>query len=145
VSAEGHEIIYLLTNDEDPVLGETNSPSRSYQNDVWRINQAMATRDLATVADCSSGLLKKGKQSHKVKEHPAAYPAELPRAVITFLTAPGEIVFDPFCGSGTTIIAAEQLGRRCYAIEISPAYCDVAVRRWEEFTGQKATRIEEQG
>lgn len=45
---------------------------------------------------------------------------------------------DPFVGSGTTIIAAEQTGRSCYAMEISPQYCDVAVRRWEAFTGEKA-------
>jgi DNA modification methylase len=49
-------------------------------------------------------------------------------------------VYDPFIGSGTTLIAAEQEGRRCYGMEISPAYCDVIVRRWEQFTGQTASR-----
>lgn len=47
-------------------------------------------------------------------------------------------VYEPFCGSGTTVIAAEQLGRRCYAMEIDPRYCDVIVERWERLTGQKA-------
>lgn len=47
-------------------------------------------------------------------------------------------VYDPFLGSGTTLIAAEQLGRRCFAMEISPAYCDVAIARWERLTGQTA-------
>lgn len=47
-------------------------------------------------------------------------------------------VYDPFVGSGTTIIAAEQLNRRCFAMEISPAYVDVAVQRWEKFTGKSA-------
>ena len=50
-------------------------------------------------------------------------------------------VYDPFVGSGTTLIAAEQLGRKCYAMEIDPTYCDVAVKRWEEFAGKKATRV----
>lgn len=50
-------------------------------------------------------------------------------------------VYDPFVGSGTTIIAAEKLGRRCYAMEIEPRYCDVAIRRWEAFTGQKAEQV----
>lgn len=50
-------------------------------------------------------------------------------------------VYDPFVGTGTTIIAAEILGRRCYAMEIDPVYCDVAVRRWEEFTGRQAERV----
>jgi DNA modification methylase len=48
-------------------------------------------------------------------------------------------VYDPFLGSGTTLIAAEQLGRKCYGMEISPQYCDVIVKRWETLTGQKAT------
>jgi DNA modification methylase len=47
-------------------------------------------------------------------------------------------VFDPFLGSGTTLIAAEQLGRKCYGMEISPAYCDVIVKRWQNLTGKKA-------
>ena len=49
-------------------------------------------------------------------------------------------VYDPFLGSGTTLIAAEQLGRKCYGMEIDPKYCDVIVKRWEDFTGQTATR-----
>jgi len=51
---------------------------------------------------------------------------------------PDDLVYDPFLGSGTTLIAAEQLGRKCYGIEISPQYCDVIVKRWETFTGKKA-------
>ena len=53
-----------------------------------------------------------------------------------------ETVGDPFCGSGATIIAAEQLGRRCYAIEIEPTYCQVTIDRWEAFTGQKAEKVQ---
>ena len=51
----------------------------------------------------------------------------------------GDIFYEPFSGSGTTIIAAEQTGRRCYAMELSPQYVDVAVRRWQQFTGKRAT------
>jgi hypothetical protein len=47
-------------------------------------------------------------------------------------------VYDPFLGSGTTLIAAEQLGRKCYGMEISPQYCDVIVKRWENLTSKKA-------
>jgi DNA modification methylase len=50
------------------------------------------------------------------------------------------IIHEPFCGTGTTLIAAEQLGRKCYGLEIDPAYCDVIVARWEKLTGKKATR-----
>jgi DNA methylase len=49
------------------------------------------------------------------------------------------VVYEPFSGSGTTIIAAEMTGRCCHAIELAPQYVDVAVRRWEAFTGQQAT------
>lgn len=52
----------------------------------------------------------------------------------------GGDVYDPFLGSGTTLIAAEMMGRTCYGVEISPAYCDVIVARWEKATGQKAVR-----
>jgi len=50
----------------------------------------------------------------------------------------GQAVYEPFSGSGTTIIAAEMTGRHCYAIELNPAYVDIAVKRWENFTGKKA-------
>jgi DNA modification methylase len=53
-------------------------------------------------------------------------------------TKPGEIMYEPFSGSGSQIIAAEQTGRRCYAMELSPQYVDVAVRRWQAYTGQRA-------
>lgn len=51
---------------------------------------------------------------------------------------PGDSIYEPFSGSGTTIIAAEQTARRCYAMELSPQYVDVAVRRWQQFTGKRA-------
>jgi len=54
-------------------------------------------------------------------------------------SSPGQVVYDPFLGSGTTIIAAEMEGRSCLGLEISPAYCDVIVKRWQEFTGLEAT------
>ena len=54
----------------------------------------------------------------------------------------GGIVLEPFSGSGTTIIAAEQTERKCYAMELSPVYCELAVERWENFTGQKAVKLD---
>jgi len=55
-------------------------------------------------------------------------------------SSPGQAVYDPFVGSGTTIIAAEMTGRACHALEIDPTYCDVTIERWENFTGDKARR-----
>ena len=59
-------------------------------------------------------------------------------------SSPGQAVYEPFSGSGTTIIAAEMTGRSCLAIEIDPAYVDVALLRWQAFTGATAT-LEESG
>jgi len=72
-------------------------------------------------------------------EHPAQFPVDFPAAYIRSFSGN---VYEPFCGSGTTLIAAEQLGRKCFGMEISPQYCDVIVKRWENLTGKKAA-IEE--
>lgn len=70
--------------------------------------------------------------------HPAVFPVALVEAVLTAFTDPGDLIYEPFCGSGTQIVAAERAGRRCYAMELDPVYCDVAVRRWEMAPGRKA-------
>ena len=73
--------------------------------------------------------------------HAATMPLHLPLWVIGELCDKVKTIYEPFNGTGTTIIAAEQTGRKCYAMEISPAYCDVAVQRFEKATGNKAERI----
>ena len=62
----------------------------------------------------------------------------LVEAVLTAFSDPGDLIYEPFCGSGTQLVAAERAGRRCFAMELDPVYCDVAVRRWEMATGRKA-------
>ena len=71
----------------------------------------------------------------KRTEHPTSKPVELFRIPMRQHTQPGDICYEPFCGSGSQLIAAQQLGRRCYALEISPHYCDVIVRRWMHMVG----------
>lgn len=56
-----------------------------------------------------------------------------------------DLVYEPFAGSGTTVIACERTGRTCMAMELDPGYCDVVVRRWEDFTGRKAERVQAEG
>ena len=87
-------------------------------------------RNLATVLEFPRG--------DKTIEHPTSKPVGLVTG--TAQNHPAMVMADPFLGSGTTLIAAEQLGRRCYGMEISPAYCDVIVKRWETLTGKKAER-----
>lgn len=74
-------------------------------------------------------------------EHPTMKPVALWEYMIGNSCAPGGLLFDPFSGSGTTLIAAEKTGRRANVIELDPIYCDVAVKRWEEFTGLKAVLV----
>jgi DNA modification methylase len=76
----------------------------------------------------------------KSEDHPTMKPIDLIKKPIEDASLRGNKIYDPFLGSGTTLIAAEQLGRKCYGMEIDPKYCDVIVKRWEEFTGQTATR-----
>jgi DNA modification methylase len=70
--------------------------------------------------------------------HSTQKPIECMKRPIENNSSPGQAVYEPFSGSGTTIIAAEMTGRACYAIELNPAYVDVAVTRWQDFTGQTA-------
>jgi DNA modification methylase len=76
--------------------------------------------------------------------HSTQKPVECMRRPIENNSSPGQAVYEPFCGSGTTIIAAEMTGRACHAIELSPVYVDVAVLRWQAFAGGEA-RLEETG
>lgn len=76
------------------------------------------------------------------KEHPAMFPVELPWRCIKMHSDRGAIILEPFGGCGTTLIACEQIERRCYAMEISPVYCDLIVKRWEAFTGETALKLE---
>jgi DNA modification methylase len=72
--------------------------------------------------------------------HGTQKPVECMRRPIINNTSPGQCVYEPFLGSGTGLIAAETCGRTCYAIELSPAYVDVSIRRWQAFTGKTALR-----
>lgn len=73
-------------------------------------------------------------------EHPTMKPVELVEYCIKQSSLRGDLVADPFGGSGTTLIACERTGRRCFTIELAPRYCDVIVQRWEKLTGRKAER-----
>lgn len=80
-------------------------------------------------------VIRVNRNSQDGRLHPATFPVALPSFAMNCWS--GDI-YEPFCGSGTTLIAAEQLGRKCYGMEISPQYCDVIVKRWETLTGNKA-------
>ena len=98
-----------------PFYGERN------QSTIWRAP--------------SPKMIMAGSTEEK-QDHPAQKPVLLFETPIANHLKPGEAVYDPFCGSGTALIAAERLGRRCYAMEIDPKYVQVAIERWRSFSGQ---------
>lgn len=75
--------------------------------------------------------------------HPTEKPVEVPAMAVSHSSKESDVVLDLFGGSGSTLIACEQLNRKCYMAELDPHYCDVIIRRWEDFTGQKAELLEE--
>jgi DNA modification methylase len=80
-----------------------------------------------------------GGSEEEKYDHPTQKPLALMRRPILNHTKPGEMVYDPFLGSGTTLAAAEGTQRVCYGLELDPKYADVVVRRWQGLTGKKAT------
>jgi DNA modification methylase len=97
--------------------GDPTNPE--YYSDIWELDW-------------------EGKKRNTGIKHPTVKPTEVFAIPMRVHTAPGDICYEPFCGSGSQIIAGERLNRRVFAMEIEPIFCDVTVRRWEDFTGKKA-------
>ena len=76
------------------------------------------------------------------RAHPTMKPIELIENCLANSTVRGDVVLDPFGGSGSTLMACEHMGRRARLLELDPRYCEVIVRRWEDHTGLKAERVE---
>lgn len=123
-----HEPIAVYNEDEDeagtPILyGYKEGERRTWagdrkQTDVWRVKRPAAN-----------------------KEHPTMKPVELVTKAILNSSLKENIVLDLFLGSGSTLIAAEKTGRTCYGMEMEPKYCDVIIKRWEDYSHQKAQLI----
>lgn len=109
----------------EPILVVGKPPKRKLANDVIEV---MTDREEVN-----------GVSLRKL--HTCPKPVALFQTLLEALSNPGDAVYEPFCGSGTTMIAAEMTGRKCYGLELSPAYVDVIVSRWEAFTGRKAVRL----
>jgi DNA modification methylase len=80
-----------------------------------------------------------GGSNEEKFDHPTQKPVALMRKSILNHTKAGELVYDPFLGSGTTLAAAEVTGRACYGLELDPKYVDVVIQRWQGLSGKKAT------
>ena len=114
-------------------------------NDVEKIDSM--TKD--ELIKCLKGVLDNSQNDcifenapEKSKLHPTMKPVEIFARHILNSSKPGDVVLDPFAGSGTTIMACEQCNRQARVIELDPHYCDVIISRWEDFTGEKAVKME---
>src|ERR1700681_548656 len=120
-----HELVFVWKSGTTPHLNnfELGQHGRNRTN-VW---------DYAGVNSFRS------ERMDELQMHPTVKPVALVADAIKDCSKQGDIVLDPFCGSGTILVAAERTGRKARALEIDPAYVDVAIRRWEQLTGKSAT------
>lgn len=119
-----HELI-MFTVKQPPKKHMTGKDDRGHKfvsgSNIWRVPRPNAA----------------GSEG---RDHNAQKPIQLVANAVSASTIPGELVVDFFLGSGTTMLACEGGHRRCFGMEIDPAFCDVIVRRWEEYSGKKAVR-----
>jgi DNA modification methylase len=91
---------------------------------------------------CASTFSKTGGEGNLLSLHPTVKPVAMVADAILDCSKRGDIVLDPFLGSGSTVMAAERVGRTCYGIELEPRYVDVAIQRWQRLTGEAAIHVE---
>lgn len=122
-----HELIFVFRNGKGPHRNNVQlGKFGRYRTNVWEYPGI-------------STMSKQGEEGNLLALHPTVKPVQLIADAILDASARGEIVLDGFLGSGSTLLAAERVGRTCYGIEIDPLYVDVAIRRWQRYTGEQAT------
>jgi DNA modification methylase len=120
-----HEFVFVFKNGAHPHLNNIQlGRFGRHRTNVWHFAG-------------SNAFARKGSRRN-LELHPTVKPPLLVAEAIQDSTNRDDIVFDPFLGSGTTLLAAEHTGRRCYGVELDPGYVDTAVERWQRMTGQKA-------
>ena len=121
-----HELVFVFKHGKEPHRNNVELGQYGrYRSNVWHypgVNSFSRTT----------------KEGNLLALHPTVKPVALVADAIMDCSGRGDLILDPFLGSGTTIIAAERTGRGCYGIEIDPVYVDTIVRRWQAFTGQSA-------
>lgn len=124
-----------------------NVMSNRYEYIIFLSNQINPSRAIptanfqGTVQNVYEGKPNRNNEFSDV--HAATFPVDLPEWAIKSFTSNNSTIGDCFGGTGTTLIAAEKLGKKAYLMELDPKYCDVIVKRWEDFTGKKATLLSE--
>ena len=124
-----HELVYVFAPPRGP---------RKKQHPAWR--QRAEPIELWTYA-VGPGFGRAGEEGRLSALHPTVKPVAMVADAVLDCTAIGEIVLDPFLGSGATLMAAERTRRHCFGLEIDPLYCDVIIRRWQSYAGGVATLV----
>ena len=118
-----HELIFVFKSGNGPHINNFGLGTQRYRTNVWNYPGAN-----------SFGR----NRNQNLADHPTVKPVQMIADALMDCSATNSIVLDPFCGSGTTLLAAELTGRSARCIELDAHYCDVAVRRWQAHTGNKA-------
>jgi DNA modification methylase len=121
-----HELIFVFKNGE-----------ASHRNNV-QLGRFGRNRTNVWTYPGANSFGRGGEEGNLLALHPTVKPVALVADAILDASARGDIVLEAFLGSGTTVVAAERVGRRCYGLEIDPLYVDTAIRRWQAFTGECA-------
>lgn len=125
-----HELCFIFKNGKGKHINnfELGQYGR-YRTNVWKYSGANSLN------------FRSSDENEALKVHPTVKPKAMLSDILLDCSYKDALVLDPFLGSGSTLIACEQNQRRCLGIEIDPIYVDAAIRRWENFTGQKAIKI----
>jgi DNA modification methylase len=121
-----HELVFVFKSGKDP-----------HRNNV-QLGQFSRSRSNVWPYPGANSFARSGSEGNLLALHPTVKPVALVADAILDCSARGDLVLDPFLGSGTTIIAAERTGRVCFGMELDPIYIDTIVRRWQQFTGKLA-------
>jgi DNA modification methylase len=121
-----HELIFVFKHGRAP-----------HRNNV-QLGQFGRNRTNVWEYPCAASFGKSGEEGNLLALHPTVKPVALVADAVMDASARGDIVLDPFLGSGTTMIAAERSGRRCRGLELDPLYVDAAIRRWQAYAGDSA-------
>lgn len=138
----GHKETTIMKEDPAVLIEKMKNGKHKITFDTGLRTIEFEVADMKMITDVDDSLTSTWFFNKPVKSvlHPTMKPVGLPGRAMKNSTKPGDIVLDPFGGSGSTLIAAEQIGRGARLIELDPKYCDVIVQRWEEFTGKKAEK-----
>jgi DNA modification methylase len=123
-----HELVFVFRNGSEQHRNQVQLGKHGRNRcNVWHYNGA-------------NSFARKG-QENRLELHPTVKPTALVADAILDCTKQGDVVLDPFLGSGTTLLAAERTRRQCYGIELDPLYVDTAIERWERATGRQASHV----